>query len=509
MGKHLGGLAALCALLASLTAAAPARAADPTASAPAANPAAPAPAPTPAAPPPAATPATPPPAATPAAPAPAGTPAAPPPAAGAAAPAPAAAAPAPAIDWLGAAAASNMQIIGHSDLNGAGKGGEGLALQQYSGGRRVLFLAHESGPMCFSVIDVTKPEQPTVITQIPVEADFVRCNSLGLSDTTLVVAHQTEKPGQPYAGVDIYDVSDPAHPKKLSHFDTSGPHSRGVHYVWFTDGHYAYLSTGARDFTPRNPEDDQFLMIVDVSDPEHPHDVGRWWLPGTRVGDAAAAPPRVEWPDNGIRMHSLTIPKERPDRAYVGWIDGGWVILDISDKAHPKAIVRRSWQSLDSGFAHTVLALPARGIAIQSEEATENNCADWPKRNWVWDIANEQHPYPLAPFPPVPDQAQLCHAGGRFGSHNIDMNRPIATSRTLVNTVVGSYFNGGVRAYSIADPSHPVEIGYIIPKAPPGNTMHTIQINDIYVDENGLIYANDRFTGGLYIIRYTGPVPLN
>ena len=57
------------------------------------------------------------------------------------------------------------------------------------------------------------------------------------------------------------------HPKKLSHFDTSGPHSRGVHFVWFTDGRYAYLSTGARDFTPHNPSDDQFLMIVDVSRP--------------------------------------------------------------------------------------------------------------------------------------------------------------------------------------------------------------------------------------------------
>jgi hypothetical protein len=421
----------------------------------------------------------------------------------------AAALPARADDGLSASEARNMRIIGHSDLNGVGKGGEGLALQRYPDGRRVLFLAHESAPMCFSVIDVTKPEDPKIITQVPVEADFVRCNSLGLSGTTLVVAHQTEKPGQPHAGLDIYDIRDPAHPKKLSHFDTSGPHSRGVHFVWFTDGRYAYLSTGAADFAPRNPKDDQFLMIVDVADPAHPHEAGRWWLPGTRIGDAAEAPPRVERPDSGIRMHSLTIPAGQPNRAYVGWIDGGWVILDISDKAHPKEIVRRSWQSLDEGFAHTVLALPKRGIAIQSEEAVENGCADWPKRNWVWDISNEQHPFPLAPFPPVHDQAALCQAGGRFGAHNIDMNRPIATSRTLTKTVVGSYFNGGVRAYSIADPSHPVEIGYLIPKAPPGNPTHTIQINDIYVDEHGLIYANDRLTGGLYIIEYTGKVPLN
>jgi hypothetical protein len=410
---------------------------------------------------------------------------------------------------LAAAEASNMRIIGRSDLNGAGKGGEGLALKQYANGQRVLYLAHESAPMCFSVIDVTKPEAPAMITQLPVEANFVRCNSLGLAGDILVVAHQTEKPGQPNAGIDIYDISDPVHPKKLSHFDTSGPHSRGVHYVWFTDGHYAYLSTGARDFVPRNPEDDQFLMIVDVSNPAQPHEVGRWWLPGTRVGDAAEAPPRVERPDSGMRMHSLTIPADQPNRAYIGWIDGGWVILDIGDKARPRAIMRRSWQSLDQGFAHTVVAILSRGIAIQSEEAIGNECSDWPKRNWVWDISNELHPYPLAPFPPVHDETALCRAGGRFGSHNIDMNRPIGTSRTLTQTVVGGYFNGGVRAYSIADPSHPIEIGYVIPEAPPGNPTHTIQINDVYVDENGLIYANDRLTGGLYIIRYTGSVPLN
>jgi hypothetical protein len=28
------------------------------------------------------------------------------------------------------------------------------------------------------------------------------------------------------------------------------------------------------------------------------------------------------------------------------------------------------------------------------------------------------------------------------------------------------------------------------------------------VDEEGFVYANDRFTGGLYILEYTGQVPL-
>jgi len=99
----------------------------------------------------------------------------------------------------------NLELVGHSTLNGAGKGGEGLALKQY-GSRKILFLAHESGPLCFSVIDVTSSVDPVVLKQLPVEAEFIRCNSLGLSGNILVVARQSEKVGQPHGGIKIYDV---------------------------------------------------------------------------------------------------------------------------------------------------------------------------------------------------------------------------------------------------------------------------------------------------------------
>jgi hypothetical protein len=402
---------------------------------------------------------------------------------------------------------SNMEIIGHSDLNGAGKGGEGLALKQYPDGRRVLFLAHEAAPMCVSIVDVTKPEDPKVITQIPNPAPQLRCNSLGLAGTTMAVAHQTDKQGQPGAGMDVFDVADPAQPKQLAYFDTSGPFSRGVHYLWFADGHYAYLTTGAKDFAPVNKPDDQFFMVVDMDEPSRPREVGRWWMPGTRVGDKEPPPPRVSI-DSGIRMHTPVVSPERPDRAYVGWIDGGFVILDIADKTHPKLVAHRSWQSQDVGFAHTLLPIPSRGLAIQTEEAVQTNCKDWPKRDWVWDISDERAPVALSVMPPPADFAALCKQGGRFGAHNIAQNRPDPTVRNLKKSVVGSFFAGGVRAYSIANPHDPKEIGFIVDAPPEGNASHSIQINDVYVDENGLIYANDRFSGGLDIIRYTGSVPL-
>ena len=62
--------------------------------------------------------------------------------------------------WARPLEASNMRIVGHNDLNGKGNGGEGLALTQYANGKRVLFLAHESAPTCFSVVDVTDTAKP-------------------------------------------------------------------------------------------------------------------------------------------------------------------------------------------------------------------------------------------------------------------------------------------------------------------------------------------------------------
>jgi hypothetical protein len=155
-----------------------------------------------------------------------------------------------------------------------------------------------------------------------------------------------------------------------------------------------------------------------------------------------------------------------------------------------------------------VLPIPSRGLAIQTEEAVQAHCKDWPKRDWVWDISNEKAPVVLSVMPPPADFDALCKQGGRFGAHNIHQNRPDTTAAHLKNTIVGSFFNGGVRAYSIANPHDPREIGFIVDAPPKGNASHSSQINDVYVDEHGLIYANDRLSGGLDIIRYSGSVPL-
>jgi hypothetical protein len=403
--------------------------------------------------------------------------------------------------------AKHMRIVGRSDLRGHGNGGEGLALREYEGGRRILFLAHESAPVCFSVVDVTDVRAPSVVAQVRTVSPDVRCNSLGLSGTILAVAHQTARVGLPHAGMRVYDVSFPEAPKEIAFFDTSGPHSRGVHFVWFVDGEYAYLATGAADFVPTHPSDDQLFMVVDLRDPRRPREVGRWWMPGTRRGDSEAPPPRLPI-DGGYRLHSPFVSPERPDRAYLGWIDGGVVILDIADRSRPKLVARRSWYPPEVGYAHTALPIFERNLLVTAEEAVRDRCEDWPKRIWMVDIKDERNPNPFAVLPTPPNLEELCGRGGRFGAHNIHVNRPGPYSMTLKETVVATFFSGGVRVYSIADPARPEEIAFLIPDAPPGNRTGEIQLNDLYVDEKGFIYANDRDTGGLYILEYTGPTVL-
>jgi hypothetical protein len=64
--------------------------------------------------------------------------------------------------------------------------------------------------------------------------------------------------------------------------------------------------------------------------------------------------------------------------------------------------------------------------------------------------------------------------------------------------VVGTFFNGGVRAFDVSDPFRPQEVAYHVPPPPPKSTRGAIQLNDVFVDERGIVYSVDRFTGGLY-----------
>src|SRR5712692_5501282 len=149
----------------------------------------------------------------------------------------------------------NMRLIGHSDLGGFGNGGEGMGLQKTRDGRRIMYIAHECAPINFSVVDVTDPSKPHLVTQTKLPHSQVRSNSLDLVGDTLAVAYETQQAGLQPAGVELFDVSDTANQRNISFLTRSGPPTPGAHYVGFMDGEYMHISSGAPDFVPTNPKD--------------------------------------------------------------------------------------------------------------------------------------------------------------------------------------------------------------------------------------------------------------
>jgi hypothetical protein len=393
----------------------------------------------------------------------------------------------------------NFKLLAHHELGGFGGMGEGMAVQIAPDGRRIIWLAHESAPKNFTAVDVSDPRNPKLVVQTDLPQAFMRSNSLELTGNVMAVAYQTQKPGQQPAGFELFDISRPEAPRSIAFFDCSGPHSRGVHQLWFCDGEYVHMAAGAPDFEPTHALDDQFYRIVDVRNPAKPAEVGRWWLPGTRQGDSAAPPTRHSPFDKGNRAHNTNVYPQRSDRCYLGYIDAGMLILDISDKSKPKLICRWDNSPPYTGFTHTLLPLFERNLLVVTDESTEDAGADWPKLVWILDGRDETNPVPIAtcPLPPVD---AYRNRGGRFGAHNLFENTPGPNSWSSEDVILGTFFNGGLRAYDLSNPYQPKEVAVFEPPAPPLSRAGSIQLNDVFVDERGTVYTVDRHAGGLYIL---------
>ena len=148
---------------------------------------------------------------------------------------------------------------------------------------------------------------------------------------------------------------------------------------------------------------------------------------------------------------------------------------------------------------HTVVPLFDRGLMLVTDEATENNCKDWPKLIWILDAREETNLVPIATCPlpgpsavrgsrPVrrPQHPRECAAADLPGSPTRSCSAPSSTA--------------GLRAFDIANPYQPKEIGVFLPPAPSLAPTGTIQLNDVFVDEREIVYTVDRHIGGLYIL---------
>ena len=165
-------------------------------------------------------------------------------------------------------------------------------------GRDYVYTGTYHGNLMYAW-DVSDPAGPVIVDSV--EFDGRRVNDVKINDARTLAVVTSEHASDRKNGITVLDITDPSHPRKLSHY-TEGL-TGGVHNTWIVDDLVYAVHYGTRA-----------VHIIDVSDPAAPAEVGRWQLP------------------NADRfLHDVTV---LDGYAYLSYWNDGVVIIDIGAGTH-------------------------------------------------------------------------------------------------------------------------------------------------------------------------------
>jgi len=349
----------------------------------------------------------------------------------------------------------SFRLVAHSDLGGRGDG-----MQVVREGD-ALYVGHFGiSGMGTTILDVSDPSQPRVAEQWAAPPG-THTHKVQVADGLLLVNQERFRGAAEWTGgMLVYDVSEPLAPRELGRLDVGG---QGVHRIVWTGGRYAHASAIPEGF------DDRIWIVIDLADPERPVEAARFALDELQPeGERYAA------------HHALV----DGDVAYLGYGDAGMVVLDVADYTRPRQIGRLEWEG---GDTHTCLPLPGRKLVVVTDEQVRDGPDAPPRRIRVVDVADPAAPRVVAVCPEPPERRGPL----RYGPHNLHENRGFQSERIVYAT----YFNAGLVVYDLADPERPRLVDQWLP-----DDLERPQINDLYVEESGLVWVTDRISGGLYAL---------
>jgi len=359
---------------------------------------------------------------------------------------------------------------------------------------RTAYLGHMRNPDGTSIVDVTDPKRPRQLARVSMppgaHSHKVRvANGVMVTNREIYgtrAARGESTPENYRGGLGIYDVSNPAQPKPIKMWEVSGPAGpgTGVHRFDF-DGRYAYISPTCDGYIGN------IMMILDLKDPAHPEEVGRWWMPGQWT----AGGEQPTWNGSNHRCHH---PLRLGNRLYTSYWYGGFAILDIETMSKPRLVSRVDWSPPFPWPTHTALRVPfkvaGRDVLVVSDEDVVrlDGCPSYPSAfMWIVDITDETHPTQFASF-------QLDHIPDEAQPHMTGCHQPV--ERITSTEIPVAWFAHGMRIVDISRPHAPREIAYFLPDVPAGSER--VQSNDVFIDDRGLIYLLDRVRG-LHILERT------
>ncbi len=431
--------------------------------------------------------------------------------------------------------AKNVEVIGFHDLNE--KPAFQMALQEV-GGRYYMYTGSYRADG-WSILEVTDPANPRYIQFLKADIPEQGVPKIQVADGIMVTAMAVIHAPKGASGIYIWDVKeDPENPKFLSYWngDSETGVFSGVHRFFYNGGRYVHLSCTCKGFAG------MIYRIIDIVDPKHPIEVGRWWMPQQWL------PGAKETEHAAIRAAHVGLhgpPYVKGNLAYCSWGGAGLVILDISDITLPKLVGHLQHHPPFAGgfcgaWCHTIVPLSQRPYAIMTSEGerfplfTKDIIKGQPQPLALFgivDVSDPTNPTLVStfPYPEVPPGFPFknfndCGIGcqGPFGPHNLHEPHGHPALEDRNDRIYCCYFHAGLRIYDISDQYIPREIAYFIPPnptkwlfgqpmdpknprfslfhQPPGPMIATTE--DVIVDKRGNIFI-DTFHGGLYVLRCT------
>ena len=406
--------------------------------------------------------------------------------------------------------------------------GRWIAYIGHHGGKTLNTLTGREEDNGTSLVDVTDPRKPRLVAHIPGEpgqaeqggAQMVRvCNGSELPKGDKSRVYLLRNFGN--KAHEVWDVTTPERPARLA---VVVDNLKDTHKSWWEcDSGIAYLVSGLPDWRVR-----RMTQVYDLSDPAHPRFIRNFGLVGQQPGATGPVPTELHGLiSTGPKGNRIYFGYGTNKSGVLQIVDRQKLLTGAAEPTPANLLAPQVGRlDMDSSHgAHTTLPVLGmqvaefakdkdggkRDIVVVVDESLANECTEPRQMVWMVDATEEAKPTIIATYTVPESSGNFCSRGGRFGSHSSNENQPPMYRGKYVFI---AWFNAGVRALDISDPYHPKEAGYYIPattektdkrcvKDASGERCKVaIQTNNLELDDRGYIYAVDRANTGLHILEF-------
>jgi hypothetical protein len=346
-----------------------------------------------------------------------------------------------AVDLAGAFQAKRvLRREGESDASGLELVSEialprGVGLDVFVAGHYAYVSARESG---IYIYDISNPADPKKVSELVPTDDA--WHQVWVKDQTMYIASSKK-------GVLLYDVSNPAAPLALKSFPSDAPDVRSV----TGDGTWLYAAA---------PFPNAEVLVFDATNSRELVVAKRYFVEQTL-------------PALGDRPYEVTV---RDGKLYVSHWTYGLAVSDVSNPKQPKLLGHFAYTNATTRMADVGI-VGSRTLAFEAGE-------DWGAHLRVLDVSSPANITQVAEVPLRPEVS-------------------IRSAKVSGTKLYVAHYQDGVRVLDISNPNEPRQVGYFNSwrETDSGRGSSFFEgVTDVTVPGDGYLYATDT-SRGLLILR--------